>query len=180
MKTKYFELDGINSLRADWRTEAIEQGWTEGQLELLESSFDFVVSNQLIGDPLARDNKATFIGIEDDEATVVAIAEVIASSRGRERTVKIMRIEVAPRLAGADKSEYDKKYAKILAHLAASFFLLTRIVGSITKVYANDHADQEYLADLHSQLSKEDLSSLGLSVRFEGQRWLAFELIKSI
>lgn len=189
MKICFLDPKLLESLREVWINNFItstSESWKEEFdviLDIKESLLYRIESNGFFGDPDHRLNQNTYVAIIDhDENKIehtIAIAEIIATRRGREHTTKIMSLAIAPSVEIASKEIYDQQYANALAFILAFYVQKNNVKGSITKVYAEDEVAQAFLKNAHERLSKDELKKHSIEVAMQGINWLAFKLLKS-
>lgn len=189
MRICYLDNDKIIYLRKHWTEEFVSsvgsQEWKEEYdiiLQKKEDLLDRIESKGFFGDPDNRLNNITYVAILGSECNdldqATAIAQIIATRRGREHNVRIMSLAFAPYVEIREKAEYDIYYADAFAYIIAYYIAKCDIKGSITKVYAEDEVAQVFLRDIHDQLI-DTLQKHSIKVAMQGHNWLSFTLLKT-
>lgn len=189
MKICYLDNDKINHLRRNWNEKFVasidSENWKDEYDIILQKKEDLlnrIETKGFFGDPDGRLNDITYVAILDSESDdldqVTAIAQVIATRRGREHNVRIMSLVFAPYVEIQEKDVYDGHYADAFAYIIAYYIAKCDVKGSITKVYAEDEVAQVFLKDMHDQLADE-LRKHSLKVAMQGLNWLSFTLLKT-
>lgn len=177
MKIVLFDENSLKATAAYWVESAVKDGLDDELLELNEQFFEYIQTSKSYGNYLERSSLNTHIGICDDDNSIAnIIVEVGYHRRGREKTIKIMDIYISPELDSSVKSDYHSKYAEYLIFAVQTFLHQTDGSGSATKIYARTDQSQAFLEHMHATAKQlqADFEKVGLSVEFEGKRWLAF------
>lgn len=180
LKIILFDESSLKAAASLWIEGAVEANLDDDLLELNEQFFEYIQTSKSYGNYLNRPSLNTHIGIcDDDNELANIIIEVGYHRRGREKTIKIMDIYISPQLDSLHKSDYHTKYAEYLIFAVQTFLQQTESSGSATKIYARTDQSQAFLEKMHAtaQLIRADFEKEGLSVEFEGKRWLAFRRI---
>ncbi|MDV7620232.1 hypothetical protein R4670_16495 [Acinetobacter baumannii] len=189
MRICYLDNEKITYLRRHWTEKFVASiepaDWKEEYdviLQKKEDLLDRIETKGFFGDPDNRLNDITYVAILDSECDdldqVTAIAQVIATRRGREHNVRIMSLVFAPYVEITEKAIYDAHYADAFAYIITYYIAKCDVKGSITKVYAEDEVAQVFLKDMHDQLADE-LRKHSLKVAMQGLNWLSFTLLKT-
>lgn len=177
LKIILFDENSLKNTSRFWIESAVEANLDDDLIELNEQFFEYIQTAKSYGNYLDRPSLNTHIGICDPENNVAdIIVEVGYHRRGREKTIKIMDIYISPKLDTLVKSDYHSKYAEYLIFAVQTFLQQTDSSGSATKIYARTDQSQAFIEQIHAtaEAIKEDFEKVGLSVEFEGKRWLAF------
>lgn len=172
-----FDEELLKTTARHWIDRGIALNLDDELIELNEQFFEHVQASKDYGDYLTRESLNTYIGIcEDDCDHPNVIVEVGYHRRGRELTLKIFDIYISPELDSLVDSEYDSKYAEYLIFIIQKFLQHADCSGSATKIYARTDYSQAFLQRMHdaAESIKSELDKAGLTVKFEGKRWLAF------
>lgn len=172
-----FDESSLKATASFWVEGAVEADLDDELLELNEQFFEYIQTSKTYGNYLERPSLNTHIGICDEDNNIAnVIVEVGYHRRGREKTIKIMDIYISPQLDSLVKSDYHSKYAEYLIFAVQTFLQQTESAGSATKIYARTDQSQAFLELMHAtaKLIQADFEKEGLTVEFEGKRWLAF------
>lgn len=172
-----FDEETLKATARQWIDCGIAVNLDDELIELNEQFFEHIQVSKTFGDFLKRESLNTYIGICDDDCECPnIIIDVGYHRRGRELTLKIFDIYISPQLDSLLDSDYDKKYAEYLIFIVQRFLHHADSSGSATKIYARTDYSQAFLQQMHEAavIMKSELDSAGLSVEFEGKRWLAF------
>lgn len=172
-----FDEESLRTTSRNWIDCGIAINLDDELIELNEQFFEHIQVSKSFGDYLKRESLNTFIGICDKDCEHPnIIVEVGYHRRGRELTLKIFDIYISPQLDSLLDSDYDAKYAEYLTFLVQRFLQHADSSGSATKIYARTDISQSFLQLLHQAAKsvQTELDKAGLSVEFEGKRWLAF------
>lgn len=172
-----FDEESLKTTARNWIEKGIAINLDDELIELNEQFFEHIQASRSYGDYVKRESLTTYIGIcEKDSDVPNIISSVGYHRRGREVTVKIFDIYISPELDSLIDSEYDAKYAEYLIFLVQNFLRHSNVAGSATKIYARTDYSQAFLQQMHeaAEIVKTQLSESGLTVEFEGKRWLAF------
>ncbi|APU48425.1 hypothetical protein [Acinetobacter junii] len=177
MKHFIFDEQTLQETARYWVDSGIKTELDDDLIELNEQFFETIQVENQYGDFLKREKKTTYIGLcKDGSDFPDVIVGVSYHRRGREKTFKILDIYVSPYLVSLVNKEYDELYEEYLIFLVQKFLDETDTLGSATKIYARTTFTKAFIDMLHSAAdkSKEQFEAAGIEVRFEGQRWLAF------
>ncbi|WP_180074450.1 hypothetical protein [Acinetobacter sp. YH12116] len=177
MKIILFDESSLKATAGYWIESAVEADLDDELIELNEQFFEYIQTSKSYGNYLDRPSLNTHIGICDDDSDFPnVIVEVGYHRRGREKTIKIMDIYISPKVDSLVKTDYHAKYAEYLIFAVQTFLRETDSSGSATKIYARTDQSQAFLELMHAtaKLIQADFEKVGLSVEFEGKRWLAF------
>lgn len=177
LKTFLFDEDSLRATARYWIDGSLELKLEDELIELNEQFFEHIQVSRNFGDYLKRENLTTYIGVCDESCEHPdVLASVGYHRRGREITLKIFDIYISPQLDSLIGSDYDAKYAEYLIFIVQTFLQHAGSSGSATKIYARTDHSRAFLQELHdtAESIKADLAKVGLTVAFEGKRWLAF------
>lgn len=172
-----FDEESLKTTARNWTEKGIAINLDDELIELNEQFFEHIQASRSYGDYVKRESLTTYIGICEKGCEFPnIIASVGYHRRGREVTVKIFDIYISPELDSYDNSDYDSKYAEYLIFLVQNFLRHSNVAGSATKIYARTDYSQAFLQQMHeaAERVKAELNKSGLTVEFEGKRWLAF------
>lgn len=179
-EVRQYWLDyAVESIESSKDTSSIES--EDDSLELLEQFFDFSLKTANFGDYLKRENLSTHIGVDiDGDGKVDALVEIIYHRRGRSKTIKIMNFYYSPSIEKLTGTEYDTKVVSILSYVVNEFIQTTHDTrDGATKIYSQTDASLHIMNQLHEiiQSYEQEFKDLGIGVKLEGKRWLAFRKI---
>lgn len=165
-----------NHIRAMW-LEQIEQN-DISSLQLVDSFFDYIISQNYFGELLDRSNQSTYLSVETF-TEVVAIVEIIFVRQGSTTICKIMDVNYSPNVTKLLDEEYLNVTLDILMSILGQMLSInSRTKHGITKIYARDNAAQHTIKTLDKKMQRHNLQDeLGFNVKLQGHHWLEFEKI---
>ncbi|WP_374254991.1 hypothetical protein [Acinetobacter brisouii] len=182
MEILHLDEKKVNETRQYWIDCAAEQvGESDEAIELDEQFFDFLVQNQSFGDYALRDNLNTYVGVDiNGDGNADVLVDIVHHRRGRVKTIKIMDFYYSPAIEQLPDTEYDKQVVDILGFVVNEFIQTTSTVrDGVTKIYSRTDLSLQIMNKLHENIQayQSEFAELGLNVKLEGKRWLAFRTI---